>query len=106
MSTFSSCPKCAKPITVPRGAEPSDMVRCPLCQAEYMLAEALANAPPELLVLRSLGVVGREEPHDAPVSAGTTDLHLFDHASSDLSDGPVIDLSDSPQIADDHLAAK
>ncbi len=80
MSTFSSCPKCAKPITVPRGAEPADMVRCPLCQAEYMLAEALANAPPELLVLRTLGIVSRDERQPESTDVGGTDLHLFDHA--------------------------
>ena len=65
MSSFSSCPKCAKPITIPREAEPADMVRCPLCASEYMLAEALANAPPELLVLRSLGVISREAARSA-----------------------------------------
>lgn len=98
MSMLSSCPKCAKQVTVPGSAEPADMVRCPLCHSEYMLAEALANAPPELLVLRTLAVVGRAEPHTAHVA--DTDLNLFDDVSTDLADSPTLDLPHDEPLVD------
>ncbi len=99
--SISTCPHCAKPITLPRGAEPADMVRCPICQSEYMLAEALANAPPELLLIRSLGLVSRDEPSESSTGAGNADLRLFEQVGSHFSDGPTIDLSDAPQPAEE-----
>ena len=48
---ISICPQCRKQVAVPRDAEPSTRVRCPLCEAEYPLSESLDLAPPELIVL-------------------------------------------------------
>ena len=72
MSTITSCPKCTQHVTLPHGAESSDMVRCPLCGAEYTLEEALAKAPPTLVVISSLAVVAPE--HQAENESA---LHLF-----------------------------
>jgi len=47
--------------------ERSAVVRCPLCQAEYELNEALALAPPELIVVA--GGVAAEEPSAAVEAA-------------------------------------
>jgi hypothetical protein len=61
---ISTCPKCDKPVSVPAGVDSSAAVRCPLCNAEYPLGEALAPPPPELIpvalpgVLTSVGVAG------------------------------------------------
>jgi hypothetical protein len=50
MSTIS-CPKCQDQVTVPASAPRSARVRCPLCQEEYDLADALAQLPPALIVI-------------------------------------------------------
>ena len=47
----SNCPKCQKQITVPDGVGPAALVRCPLCDEQYTLGEALAIAPPALIVV-------------------------------------------------------
>ncbi len=48
---LSTCPKCQKQVLIPSGVDGSAVVRCPLCEVEYPLAEALALAPPELIVV-------------------------------------------------------
>src|SRR5690242_12176744 len=45
------CPRCRDEVTVPPKAGPRALVRCPLCLEEYLLAEALANAPPALVII-------------------------------------------------------
>jgi hypothetical protein len=45
----STCPKCQKPVSIPSGVDLSAAVRCPCCQAEYALNEALGPTPPELI---------------------------------------------------------
>ena len=49
--TTVSCPKCSDQVTVPASAPRSARVRCPLCQEEYDLADALAQLPPTLIVI-------------------------------------------------------
>ncbi len=49
MPILSNCPKCKQPVTVPDGVDPADRVRCPLCDAEYPLSEAMESAPPALI---------------------------------------------------------
>jgi hypothetical protein len=46
---ISTCPRCQKPVSIPTGVDPTTLVRCPLCEAEYALGEALAETPPELI---------------------------------------------------------
>jgi hypothetical protein len=45
------CPRCRDEVTVPPGAGVRALVRCPLCLEQYLLAEALANAPPLLVII-------------------------------------------------------
>jgi len=52
---ISTCPRCNKPVSVPSGVDSSAPVRCPLCNAEYALNEALTPPPPELIPVASLG---------------------------------------------------
>lgn len=49
MSAISSCPRCQRQVTIPAEVDAAASVRCPLCDAEYPLSEALALAPPELI---------------------------------------------------------
>ena len=52
--SISSCPQCAKQITLPTGVSSSAKVRCPICRAQYTLAEALLNLPPLLEVIEDV----------------------------------------------------
>jgi hypothetical protein len=45
------CPRCRDEVTVPPGATSRALVRCPLCLEQYLLTEALANAPPLLVTI-------------------------------------------------------
>src|SRR3954471_2340168 len=57
--TIVRCPRCRDEVTVPPRATVRALVRCPLCLEQYLLAEALANAPPPLII------IGGEVAHDA-----------------------------------------
>jgi hypothetical protein len=48
MSSVTSCPRCSRQVTIPAGVGTSATVRCPLCHAQYSLADALVNMPPLL----------------------------------------------------------
>jgi hypothetical protein len=50
MSTIR-CPRCRDEVTVPPRATSRALVRCPLCLEQYLLSEALANAPPPLVII-------------------------------------------------------
>src|SRR5689334_16424640 len=49
--SISSCPRCSQQITLPIGISNSAKVRCPICRAQYSLADALVNMPPLLEVV-------------------------------------------------------
>ena len=46
MPVISTCPRCQKQVSIPAGIDSAALVRCPLCNAEYPLSEAI---PPELI---------------------------------------------------------
>jgi hypothetical protein len=63
---ISTCPRCQKQVSVPTGVDATALVRCPICDAEYALSEALAWAPPALIPLASAAADGSTPvPHDA-----------------------------------------
>jgi hypothetical protein len=53
MPFTSSCPKCQKQVTVPDHVGAASLVRCPLCEAEFELREALALGPPALVIIEA-----------------------------------------------------
>jgi len=57
--TIVRCPRCKDEVAVPSKATGRALVRCPLCLEEYLLSEALANAPPPLVI------IGGEVPQEA-----------------------------------------
>jgi len=59
------CPRCRDEVTVPAQATSRALVRCPLCLEQYLLAEALANAPPLLVIIG--GEVAQSAISDEPV---------------------------------------
>lgn len=56
-----NCPKCHEQVTMPGGLGADAHVRCPLCQEDYLLGEALDRLPPPLQVLDP-GSAARREP--------------------------------------------
>jgi hypothetical protein len=81
--TTVSCPKCSDQVSVPASAPRSARVRCPLCQEEYDLADALAQLPPALIIV-STGVA-EEEP--ALAAVGGMDAATGSHIGSALDHG-------------------
>jgi hypothetical protein len=49
--TTVSCPRCGDKVTAPANASAEAVVRCPLCNEEYPLDEALRSGPPMLIVV-------------------------------------------------------
>ncbi len=49
--TIVPCPKCADLVVLPDRASCRATVRCPLCQAQFLLTEVLDKLPPALLVV-------------------------------------------------------
>ena len=70
---ISTCPRCREQVSIPSGEAPAALVRCPLCKAEYALSEALALAPPELIVVEAL-VLGESTDASVGVLANSVDV--------------------------------
>jgi hypothetical protein len=75
---ISTCPSCQKPVSIPSGVDSAARVHCPLCNCEYVLSEALALVPPELIpvvaeapVSTSIADVAFEPPVDVDVPTRT-----------------------------------
>jgi len=69
MAIISECPKCEGVVTIPDGVDPDATVRCPLCEAEYPLSEALAAAPPALIPVEIPAAGGRGEAPETAAAA-------------------------------------
>ncbi len=77
MLVFSACPRCQQQVTIPTGVEPTMLVHCPLCDAEYPLSEAL---PPSLIP------VGAVAAPSLPWSAGSAVEPLIEIEGESPSD--------------------
>ena len=44
MSSVAPCPFCGQQTTIPENVDPTSVVRCPLCEYEFPLDDALFNA--------------------------------------------------------------
>lgn len=85
MAQISSCPACAKQVSVPM-VHPASKVRCPLCQAEYVLQAALDLVPPMLTILDlPVGATAF-----APAGVATMGVGSMEHASA-VEDGEEVD---------------
>lgn len=117
MAKTSHCPNCAQAVTIPDGLESESTVRCPTCEAEFPLAEALAGAtdqeepagddamaflkslqggspgadeaPPELVPVATVSDSPREEGSEvAEDEAEEVDLTEFENAEEPQLDVP------------------
>jgi len=86
MSVPSKCPRCEQPVMVPDGLSAEARLRCPLCSAEFSASEALAAAPP-LLVVVDLGLgpadsatAAQPTPAQAEQSAAPSDAGALEAA--------------------------
>ncbi len=68
MLSISTCPRCQRQVSIPAGVDSAMTVRCPLCDAEYALSEALVLAPPELIPVASAAGAHIEEDEAAAVA--------------------------------------
>ena len=48
--TTAFCPECEEKVTLPSASQAA-IVQCPLCEAEFGLAELLESVPPTLIVV-------------------------------------------------------
>lgn len=63
MSSISNCPHCGQQVLIPGELDSDALVRCPICEAEFPVARALANAveaPPELVPVARVSVQAEE----------------------------------------------
>lgn len=76
--TIIACPKCAESVVLPDRASRLATVRCPLCQEEFPLAEALGKLPPTLIVVEDPEpVVASAAPRGWSVSQDSDELALL-----------------------------
>lgn len=111
MLKISSCPECSQKVTIPEAADGSELVRCPLCDGEFLLAEVIPGAalsPPELVRLKPAGqtavaaVPQNETATPAAGTEGAADTAALADAKEPAADEPSLklweDVSDAPQI--------
>ncbi|MFV2065961.1 MAG: hypothetical protein ACC645_03205 [Pirellulales bacterium] len=86
MPAVSHCPRCTALVSLPGGIDPSARVRCPLCEEEFPLREALDKAPPELIVVD-------RSPSSAPSPRATGSVDTT--ADSDGNDRQTVTVEDT-----------
>jgi hypothetical protein len=89
------CPRCRDEVAVPRGATSRALVRCPLCLEEYLLSEALAGAPPLLVIIG--GEVPQAAIETAPVAGHDYQLAAAAFDSPENHWGHAVASSIAPQ---------
>lgn len=92
--TIVRCPRCRDEVSVPAKATARALVRCPLCLEQYLLAEALANAPPPLII------IGGEVAQDAieQPAAGEAEYQLAGGIHSAIAPAPAAVVMPRPSV--------
>ena len=85
--TIANCPRCCEQVSIPKHANHEATVRCPLCQEEYSLIEALAQLPPPLIVVSDVGTAR------VPATADDEDT---DWSAMDLDDDDTEEVALAP----------
>jgi hypothetical protein len=84
------CPECEEKVTLPSASQAA-IVQCPLCDAEFGLAELLASVPPTLLVVDDPAAPCAEDVASDEESTESTDVGFSLEALSDQPEGFSID---------------
>ncbi len=113
MRKTSTCPSCQEPVTLVE-VPPATLVECPLCLAQFELAEALdfvaewadENGPPELVVieLREASPPG-EEP-DLAAAEHLTEVQESHRAAAPVDASAPIRSGSEPSEAEDQASAE
>ncbi len=88
--TIAHCIQCEDEIMVPPGVSPKATVRCPLCDEDFVLGDALKRLPPLLIVV--------DDP-DPPAATAVADKPYkpkFSGATS--TPGVAVDTGDAPAV--------
>jgi hypothetical protein len=64
------CPECGDDVSIPSNARDTARVRCPLCSAEFTVADAIAHLPPAVIMLDSPEVAFVSSPAHAHAAVG------------------------------------
>ena len=84
------CPECEEKVTLP-SASPAAIVQCPLCDAEFELAELLESVPPTLLVVDDPATEWAEDVASDEESTESTDVGFSLEALGGQPEGFSID---------------
>jgi len=84
MPSISTCPRCSKLVSIPSDMDSAELVRCPLCEAEYPLVDALEMAPPELVPVA--GGVAAESAEEAAIEETAAETPASSDAESGLGE--------------------
>ena len=112
MAATTLCPHCSQPVALPDAADGAMEVRCPLCQAEYVLSDALSHDAPALIVLSAPASPGLD--FDASLSNPSPEAALAESSSDDSSsldfsyveaDGSSIASASSPELSEIAVAS-
>jgi hypothetical protein len=68
---ISTCPRCQKLVSIPGGVDAATLVKCPLCDEQYALGDAIALTPPELIPVEAVAV-------SSPTDHGAEDADQHD----------------------------
>jgi hypothetical protein len=88
------CPECEEKVTLPSASQAA-IVQCPLCDAEFGLAELLESVPPTLLVVDDPAAKRAEDVASDEESTESTDVGFSLEALSDQPEGFSIDDKES-----------
>lgn len=105
MAKISRCPQCGEKVTIPTAIDDDRLVRCPLCDAEFPLAEALSDAeeaPPELVAVEAVPQAPEEsqvesEPEAADAPAEDPEVQ----AAVDAGDSQSEEAGETEEAPDD-----
>jgi hypothetical protein len=82
----ASCPHCGDSVTVPERARPASRARCPLCAAEFTLAEIFDKLPPTLELLDEPLTASSAATHTAEVGGAGNVATLVAEGDMTLAD--------------------
>ncbi len=100
--SISSCPRCSQQVTLPVGVSNSARVRCPLCHAQYVLADALVNMPPLLEVIEdSTDESSLDWLDEAPRASAAAGIALPEDAAP--PDEELLSFDEAAPLADESL---
>lgn len=95
---ISRCPQCGREVAIPPGVVAEAVVRCPICSAEYPLADALSQLPPLLIVVDPILAAAES---DAAADVTSVQSAATAEEVALLAQQPVAELTEGAEAAGD-----